>query len=504
MATLVNTPADILYSIFDILYDIPGPGDSGRYNYEICRGSRLISLSNTCRYMRVHALPWIFREVYNWNRADGGLWPKSLWPYFVTGHIRDRSVRHPAPIPLPVELYGALPMMGALTKVTLRLGAPIPAEILGSLALAPHLTRLEIHQARFDGLSPPPVLSFPSLEILLICICGFNGVVRGPNIDHTTEMRTVSALLRNVAERLLELRISGDLLPSEFVSFRWPRLQKFAVTEHTPRPYIPIPDLVSQMPALRDLSVLFSADFTRPEGDIHPPFQLGTHGGGLLTNRSPCLNSVTLSNMEPADPIFGQLPSCLKSLHLLAMRDMYPPELRFPQNCREAALTPTTVFTALDHISRLQDLTELSLTVNDYATAQLIDGIASRFPRLRLLQLGHSIYAHGNIYLHDVRDETILEALQHLPLLTDLKISLDFRERVFHEGPQEQAARWLMQGLPRLRTVAFSWVQWRWWDLYGLEPVGWQEPWDRSVLLRPVRSRAFGGACAIGGGRLGL
>jgi hypothetical protein len=26
-------------------------------------------------------MSWIFREVYNWSRADGDVWPETLWPF---------------------------------------------------------------------------------------------------------------------------------------------------------------------------------------------------------------------------------------------------------------------------------------------------------------------------------------------------------------------------------------------------------------------------------------
>jgi hypothetical protein len=49
------------------------------------------------------------------------------------------------------------------------------------------------------------------------------------------------------------------------------------------------------------------------------------------------------------------------------------------------------------------------------------------------------------------------------------------------EGVQRRAAHWLLEGLPGLYTVAFSWEQ-QWW-FYGFEMVVWRV-WDRGVLLR--------------------
>ncbi|KAJ7075919.1 hypothetical protein B0H15DRAFT_609676 [Mycena belliarum] len=478
--TLITIPTDILYIIFQMLYDAPiPPEDRERFDYESCRGSRLIPLSETCRIMRAESLPWIFREVYNWRREDGDVWPNTLWGLFVTLHIRDRAIRHPGHIPLSVDAYRALPMMEALTRVTVRFDAPVPPELLASLSLVPHLALLEIHHARFDGAPPPLSLPFATLETLVISTLGFGGMVRKRNIDHSNERRNVHGLLAHVCDTLSTLQISGDLLPTDFIAFRWRRLRKFTVTEHTPTPYISTPELVSQMPALRELYVLFSADLGRDEDELYPPFRLGNLGGQPL---SPLLTSITLSNLEPADPIFKQLPHTLETLHLVAMQDPYAPGPGSPQDPREAAFTLTTVLTVIDNISHL-DLSELSLTLNVFATAGLIHRIATVFPRLRFLQLQHSIYCHGDEFCLDVRDNAIADALRRLRLLTDLRISLDFEDRLIQEGPQASAARWLIQQLPGLRTVAFSWCQS--WYFYGFESVVWRT-WDRSVLLRPV------------------
>ncbi|KAJ7720134.1 hypothetical protein DFH07DRAFT_972716 [Mycena maculata] len=379
-------------------------------------------------------------------------------------------------------MFGALPVMSALTKVTLRLDAPIPAELFRALSSVPHLTILEIHQVRFDGTSPPPSLPFAALESLLICIYGFQGVIRGENIDHAREIDNVFVLLKNLSDRLTQLQISGDVLGSGFPSLRWLRLQKFSITEHTPTPFIPVPELISGMPALRDLSILFSADLTRDSADLYPPFRLGIPGGELLTLRSPLLATITLSNLEPADPIFAQLPRSLESLHLLAMGDWYIPGPESPPHLREAPFTGTTAVTAIQQIAHLQDLSELSLTLEEFPTADLIHCIAAVFPRLRFLQLGHVVYSHGRVFCPDVRDESIPDALERLPHLTHLRISLDFVERQFQEGPQKCAARWLLQRLPCLCTVAFSWEQS--FRYSGFETVVWRI-WDRSVLLPP-------------------
>ncbi|KAJ7443929.1 hypothetical protein B0H11DRAFT_2203846 [Mycena galericulata] len=484
--TLVTLPTDILHVILHLLHDVPDV-EFMRFNEERFFGTRLIPLSETSRYMRAQTLPWIFREVYNWSRNGETVWPNALWPFFATVHLRDRSVRHPAPIAFSdTQIFSAFPRMCALTKITVRLEAPIPPQLLGAISLVPLLSSLEIHQARFDGAAPPPNLAFPSLKSLLICICGFKGVIRAAGIDRIAELRNVAALLTNLTDGLTTLCISGDLISPEFPSLRWRNLRALTVTEHTPTPYVPVPELVFQMPALRELSVLFSADLTRDLGEVNPPFRLGTPGGALLTCSSPLLSTVTLSNLEPGDPIFAQLPPTLDSLHLLAKRDVYVPGLSAPHRRGEAPLTPITILTALPHISHLEDLTELSLTLNDFSTGDLIETIACNFPRLRFLQLGHSLYPGDN---HDlgykgVHDDAILHALKRLPRLTHLKIALHFPDRELDDAPERNAACWLMQGLPSLQSVAFPYelTLLGAWVFRGPESPQWNT-WDRSILL---------------------
>jgi hypothetical protein len=67
-------------------------------------------------------------------------------------------------------------------------------------------------------------------------------------------------------------------------------------------------------------------------------------------------------------------------------------------------LVGTPVVSSLENISHLQDLTELSLTLDDFATALIIHRIASVFPRLRTLELGNSSYLYSDKFCFDVRD----------------------------------------------------------------------------------------------------
>ncbi|KAJ7725174.1 hypothetical protein B0H16DRAFT_1594912 [Mycena metata] len=367
-------------------------------------GTRIIPLSATCRYLREQTRPRIFHEVSNWSkgapRADA--WSDALWPFIAEVTLRDRSVRHPNPIALSADVLAALPLMPWPNKVVLQLGIPVPSQFLLALASAPQLSSLEILQARLDGPLPPLApLSFPSLQDLLMCVWKFTAVVSSRDVVAEIERENVAAILQSVC--------NGKFLP-----IHWPHLRKFAVTEHTPTPF------------LTELAVLYSADLSCTAGELRPPFTLGVPRGRLLTERSPRLTSVTLSNLKPDDPVLRQLPSTLEALHAVATWDLYIPESSAPRQTQESPLTPVTALTAIEHIAHLPQLVELTLTLDHFPTPDLIKIVSDAFPCLRFLELGNSKYPFGDELVEDVRDFALVESLSRLASLSCLCISLNF------------------------------------------------------------------------------
>ncbi|KAJ7016134.1 hypothetical protein C8F04DRAFT_1203190, partial [Mycena alexandri] len=139
--TLVTLPTDVLHLVLQLLYDPwVRDDDRQRYDHETCKGALLLPLSESCRYMREQTLPWIFREAYNWSRPGDRIWPETLWPFFRTVHLRDRSIRDPGSIVLSRAIFDALRTMPSLTNLTLRFDAPLPADLLHALSVAPGLT----------------------------------------------------------------------------------------------------------------------------------------------------------------------------------------------------------------------------------------------------------------------------------------------------------------------------------------------------------------------------
>ncbi|KAF8214097.1 hypothetical protein K438DRAFT_996802 [Mycena galopus ATCC 62051] len=161
-----------------------------------------------------------------------------------TVNIRD-SVPHRAPLPLASELFSALKGMATLTKVTLHLG------LFRRFHWFQTFFVLQVRLARLDGVFSPVDLLFTSLSRLLISISGCGGAHRATEIDRVAEMRNVAAFLHILADRLVNLCISGDLLSFEFASLRWPNFRKFDSVELAPTPFIHVPELLAHIPALR-------------------------------------------------------------------------------------------------------------------------------------------------------------------------------------------------------------------------------------------------------------
>ncbi|KAJ7083973.1 hypothetical protein B0H15DRAFT_402094 [Mycena belliarum] len=493
---LASLPSDVLHIIVLILQRKPTTDEyrpDQTWDEEFCSGAPLIPLSETCRYLRAQTKPQIFRHVYNWSRADGAVWPDTLWPFITEARLRHHSIRHPKPISVSTELFQALPLMPSLTKVVLSLEW-VPAELLVALSLVPQLNNLEIEQARLDGPSLHLTRSsFASLESLRICIWRYTANIATRVVDSRSENDNLAELLRAVHGRLTILSISGDLLSPHFLSLQWPLLRKFVVTEHTPTPYLSVPELTTRMPALRELSVLFSADLVRTGSELRPPFTLGNLDGPLLSDSSPHLHTVTLSNLQPDDPIFSQLPRDLDALHIRAACDLYISARSARRSLQEAALTSSTVFNVVRHIARLTNLTELTLTLDYFPTPALIDIVASACPGLRVLELGYLRYGRGDVYVEDVRDDALLQPLARLTRLAHLRISLDFYARdppLRQQYPQGMAASWLFENIATLQSVAFTWQNWtRWAKFRPLEQTRW-ETYDRRVIKAVARTAA--------------
>ncbi|KAK7014309.1 hypothetical protein R3P38DRAFT_3003153 [Favolaschia claudopus] len=492
---LTTLPPDILDLIFQLLYDawlvdihrkFGGPqGGYARFDYERCQGEFLFALSLSCRHLRAQTMRWIFREVYNWETSRGRVWPESIWPYIKIVNLRDCTGRTSRKLELSLETIRSLPAMLSLVKATIRLEASIPSSLLQALSFAPALLRLEIFQARFDGEFPSSscTLPFPCLETLVISICGFKAVAGQKDVDRIKQANNVHSLLKAVGSRLSELRISGDLISQAFPSLQWSHMRTFAITEHKPTPYITLSNLVSRMPSLRDLQVLYTAEVPPDRvAPVFPSFHLGdSESPSVLTCH--LLSTATLGNILPGDPILVQLPASLRYLHLRAPVDPFDTEAGFPQNAyfplNEHALTE-----ALHQRRYLPYLVELSIDLDSFVTAPLIQQIASALPQLEVLELSLPRFLFVNSprrFQEKDRDPAILTALNLFPRIRHLRITMNFPKPIRDiRRSREVTARWFLAGMYLVGFETRSWDTWDHtvFDLHWVSPPPTPPPKD--------------------------
>ncbi|KAK6995841.1 hypothetical protein R3P38DRAFT_2655977 [Favolaschia claudopus] len=487
--TLATLPADVLGLIFKLLYDEwlvdihPKFRTQPRFDHERCQGQFLLGISSTCRALRAQTMPWIYREVYNWESARGKAWPESLWPYFRIVHIRDRTAHNPRKLEISQETIDSLSMMFSLVKVTLRLESSIHLDLIRALSLAPSLLHLEIYQARFDGSFTSCALPFCALENLLVSIAGFRSISSQEDVDHSKQFSNVDSLLRAVAPRLTELSISGDLIPSTFPTLDWRNIRRLAITEHPPNPYIAIPGLVANMGNLRQLDVLYTVDISRGTygKGAFPLFHLGDDSGQLLSSRCRLLSSVTLGNVSATDSIFTQLPAMLSCLRLRAPVDVYDTSKAFPRKAY-SPFDDHTLPTALRQMSHLQDLRELCLDLDFFVTAPLIEQIATVLPDLEVLEFSVPRYMFIDDpprFREQDRDPGILAALNRFSHLLHLRITMNFpRDSDFYHS-QEVTARWFLSSHKTLQSVSFAMLDYMY--LAGYNPAWWRK-WNHDVF----------------------
>ncbi|KAK7059826.1 hypothetical protein R3P38DRAFT_2838063 [Favolaschia claudopus] len=458
-----------------------------RWGEEDCNISLIIPLSMTCRTLRERLRPFIFRSVFNWNREEE-VWPESTRGLIRQVTLRDQQIRHPQPIKLRSDLFDTLPRLPVLTKAILVIDQAVPSQLLIALSQAPQLNELEIQQARLDDIELCfPETSFPQLETLTISVwtSPTKAAVRVAKIER--ELHNVILLLQSVSQNLKALKISGDLISSTFLAISWLHLESFAVTEHTPSPYYSARRLISHMPCLKELSMLYTPDLTRTEGQLKPPFTYGASDGKKLATVAPRLSSLRLSNCAPEDIIFSQLPDALTGLHIYANKDVYIPPGN-PQARLELPLSSLDVLAVVKRVSHLLDLADLTLTLNHYPTPALVDVIAVAFPNLEFLELGYPEYWLGKDEPDESEDEAMVESLAKFRRLRRLRITIDFENRYpssMQTSHHMRAARWYFNRLPTLRTISFTFHNWRhtvrdWFS----RPVrtSW-ETYTREVLL---------------------
>ncbi|RDB24673.1 hypothetical protein Hypma_008234 [Hypsizygus marmoreus] len=360
-------------------------------------------------------------------------------------------------------LARALSQLPALKHLSFTLEATPPDVLLAAVGSAPHVDFLEFRNARFDG--PSLVHHFVRMKLKALTISV--GLYREANIDLDQEKRNIAEILTSLAEQLVQLEISGDL-----VSFRvlekisWPNLLALRYTDNIPfGEILPMSAVVALMPRLRTLGYYFSAapQFYKP-GVIF--CSKNENCSSLLSTTHPDLQKLTMSNIVSGDAIFDQLPAALRVLRVLALRDdlrngegrempLYP---YFPISHRDA-------FRIINKAGHLRHLVELAITLEDCPSPDLLSAVADSCRGLRILELTQGMY-DLNREESPYTMKSLAQPLKPLKFLYDLRITVWF-------GPQKApfrrhatrlevrtgitaAAEVFAEILPQLATISFS------------------------------------------------
>ncbi|RDB24615.1 hypothetical protein Hypma_008239 [Hypsizygus marmoreus] len=440
----------------------------------VSQWSDIFTLSLVSTTLREITAPLLFKHVKNrrnWrttstNPPIGEVWPATIWKYIARVDVYDRlSPMWPVGDVDFGPLALTLPQLQALRHVCFELEGSPPNILLSAIASARYLNCLEFKNARFDGPSVVQHFSHMPLESLKISI----GHIRDENIDVEQEEANVAEILTVLAEQLVHLEISGDLVPFRVLrDAQWPNLLTLLYTDHVPfGDIIPLPAVTSRMPRLQTLGYNFAAAarWYKPGFTFCPKHAVLSP---LLSDTQPHLQVLTMSNIVSDDTIFDQLPPGLRVLRVLALRD----DLRYSAGENKTMpfypyfpITHRDAYRILDKASQLHHLVELAITLEDCPSPNLMSAVAQSCPGLCILELTQGRY--------DLNEEespytiqSLAQPLMAMKSLHDLRITVWFGEqsagvRTHATNPEvkiqiEAAAQVFAEILPQLATISFS------------------------------------------------
>ncbi|RDB26904.1 hypothetical protein Hypma_005022 [Hypsizygus marmoreus] len=438
--------------------------------------SYLMSLSETCRVLRMAAMPIIFREGHNWKMVisegllrqvspSDAMWPSTVWQYIRKLHVHDFDEGGEAINLSPLVLV--LPKLPAVKHIRFQLRNRPPADLLLASSLILSVDTVEFHTARFDGPSLACCFArWSHLRSLAI----FIDLYRKEDLNLGEEFENIRCILQTLAGNLGELEISGDLVGMLTLSaISWPYLRKLVLTDHIPfGETIPLTTMVVHMPSLRILALNFTAVITWKDYDpIIFCFHAENTPSPPLSSVLPDLRVLSISNALPEDPIFQQLPPNLEVLRLLALRD----PLRRNENLQQpwygySTLNEAAAFRVIQ-IAGGFPLVELALNLEKAPSPAILQAIAASCPSLRILEL--------EAWRHEINDResqysiaSLIQPLVQLQHLRDLRLSLELGHhvdsgyrifpmfRVNIKRRMNAAAQQFAEGLPQLHYIGFS------------------------------------------------
>ncbi|KAG5728084.1 hypothetical protein E4T56_gene19471 [Termitomyces sp. T112] len=421
----------------------------------------IIHMSETCSRLRVIACSLLFREASNWKNGSytGGAWPSAVWPYIRVVTVYDYEPKTmPRKLFDPADLRVTLPNLANVNHIRLEFIHDAPdllsvstLPFLFTMTALPHLETLSLRQSRFDGpsLTRPIAQMYHLTSLILISPLIMIQRLELKQYNRFEELKNVAEILQTVAPVLTKLEISGDLVDFQmFESTEWPNLSTFRLVDHVPYSFFrPITAVVAHMPMLQTLACDFKAEetprtsfiFCPPDDHAHPP----------LSTSIPNLISLSLSNLQPGDQSVQQLPSGLRVLRVVALRD---PHIHSIGNLKReprynySALSDDDAYLWINAASKLPYLSRLTLHLKSVPSPELLWHIARACPQLEFLELEQASFEHNWNESPDSMLDLLLSPLASLSQLKELRMSVEL-------GP---ALVWIETALERLPSRAFK------------------------------------------------
>ncbi|KAG5332138.1 hypothetical protein C0989_007159 [Termitomyces sp. Mn162] len=315
----------------------------------------------------------------------------------------------------------------------------------------PHLETLSLRHCRFDGPSlKRPIAQMHHLTSLTLIISLLTTRrLELRQYNRFEELKNVAEILQTLAPVLIKLEISGDLIDLwMFESTEWPNLSTLRLVDHVPYSFFrPITAVVSHMPILRTLACDFKAEQTPRSSFIYCP--LDNHAYPPLSKSIPNLISLSLSNLQPGDQSVQQLPSGLRVLRVVALRDPHIysiGDLEREPRYNYSALSDDDAYLWINAASKLPYLSRLTLDLKSVPSPEILWHIARACPQLQFLELEQASFEQNWNESPDSVLDRLVTPLTSLPQLRELRMSVEL-------GP---ALVWVDAIRQRLPSLAFK------------------------------------------------
>ncbi|KAG6860052.1 hypothetical protein C0995_016441 [Termitomyces sp. Mi166 len=320
-----------------------------------------------------------------------------------------------------------------------------------AITALPRLETLSLRQSRFDGPSlTHAIAQMHQLTTLTLAVSPIKTQrLELQQYDYFEELNNIAEVLQTLAPVLIKLEISGDLIDLEmFELIEWPNLSTLRLIDHVPYSFFrPIAAVVFRMPMLQTLACDFKAEeMPRPsfifcplDNHVHPPLSIAI----------PSLVSLSLSNLQPGDQCVRQLPSNLRVLRVVALRDPHVHsigDLKREPRYNYSALSDGDAYLWIDAASELQHLSKLTLHLKSIPSPELLQHIARVCPGLQYLELEQASFEHNYNEAPDSMLELLVTPLVSLLQLRELRMSVEL-------GP---AVVWVEPVRQRLPSLAFK------------------------------------------------